>query len=163
MLAVDQQDVDAILPFKVSLKSAEHITSVFDAPPVRSPLVGIGPADAYNRGPRELPLVSAGATIVGDGALAFAPAGARGPNIVICQLAPWQLDYRRDYNLKRTYRRWSFLVNRLLANMGGAGTTPLLDHFHTPPPAAGPEKRWLDGFYLDEPDEWDDPYRFFRW
>jgi len=25
------------------------------------------------------------------------------------------------------------------------------------------EKRWLDGLYLDEPEEWDDPYRFFRW
>ena len=25
------------------------------------------------------------------------------------------------------------------------------------------EKRWLDGLYLDAPEEWDDPYRFFRW
>jgi hypothetical protein len=25
------------------------------------------------------------------------------------------------------------------------------------------ERRWLDGFYLDVPEEWDDPYRFFRW
>jgi len=23
--------------------------------------------------------------------------------------------------------------------------------------------RWLEGFYLDQPTEWDDPYRFFRW
>jgi hypothetical protein len=23
--------------------------------------------------------------------------------------------------------------------------------------------RWLDGLYLDQPDESDDPYRFFRW
>jgi hypothetical protein len=23
--------------------------------------------------------------------------------------------------------------------------------------------RWLEGFYLDAPEEWDDPYRFFRW
>jgi hypothetical protein len=22
--------------------------------------------------------------------------------------------------------------------------------------------RWLDGLYLDTPEEWDDPYRFFR-
>jgi hypothetical protein len=28
---------------------------------------------------------------------------------------------------------------------------------------AKPEKRWLDGLYLDPPEEWDDPYRFFRW
>ena len=25
------------------------------------------------------------------------------------------------------------------------------------------EGRWLEGFYLDVPQEWDDPYRFFRW
>jgi hypothetical protein len=29
-----------------------------------------------------------------------------------------------------------------------------------PDPAQG---RWLEGLYLDVPDEWDDPYRFFRW
>jgi hypothetical protein len=23
--------------------------------------------------------------------------------------------------------------------------------------------RWLEGLYLDVPEEWDDPYRFFRW
>ena len=26
-----------------------------------------------------------------------------------------------------------------------------------------PECRWLNGFYLDQPEEWDDPYRFFGW
>jgi hypothetical protein len=25
------------------------------------------------------------------------------------------------------------------------------------------QKRWLAGFYVDQPEEWDDPYRFFRW
>jgi hypothetical protein len=25
------------------------------------------------------------------------------------------------------------------------------------------EGRWLEGLYLDVPQEWDDPYRFFRW
>jgi hypothetical protein len=25
------------------------------------------------------------------------------------------------------------------------------------------ERGWLDGLYLDVPEEWDDPYRFFRW
>jgi hypothetical protein len=28
---------------------------------------------------------------------------------------------------------------------------------------AAAEQRWLKGFYLDVPEEWDDPYRFFRW
>jgi hypothetical protein len=25
------------------------------------------------------------------------------------------------------------------------------------------ELKMLDGLYLDTPEEWDDPYRFFRW
>jgi len=29
--------------------------------------------------------------------------------------------------------------------------------------AAKAEKRWLNGLYLDTPQEWDDPYRFFCW
>ena len=66
-------------------------------------------------------------------------------------------------NLRRTYRRTSFQLARLLANMGVAAPTPLLARFSSPVTAAKPEKRWLDAFYLDRPEEWDDPYRFFRW
>ena len=68
-----------------------------------------------------------------------------------------------QHNLRRTYRRTSFTLARLLANMGVAGPTPLLARFSSPVTAAKPEKRWLDAFYLDQPEEWDDPYRFFRW
>ena len=74
---------------------------------------------------------------------------------------PWSFSYHEQYNVRRTYRRASFLVTRLLANLGAAGETPLLDRFRSP--AGAGEKRWLEGFYLDEPEEWDDPYRFFRW
>ena len=40
----------------------------------------------------------------------------------------------------------------------------VLRHVSTwkPSPARG-EKRWLDGLYLAVPEDWDDPYRFFRW
>jgi hypothetical protein len=38
-----------------------------------------------------------------------------------------------------------------------------LARFSSPLTAASPEKRWLDSFYLDQPEAWDDPYRFFRW
>jgi hypothetical protein len=47
--------------------------------------------------------------------------------------------------------------------MGVAGSTPLLSRFHGPVDAAKSEKRWLDGLYLDAPEEMDEPYRFFRW
>ncbi len=73
----------------------------------------------------------------------------------------WSFSYDEQYNVRRTYRRSSFLLTRLLANLGAAGATPLRERFSRP--AAAQERRWLEGFYLDEPEEWDDPYRFFRW
>jgi hypothetical protein len=149
----------AFLPAKVRTRRGEHIAAYFEPPGVKSLLVGVGPADVHNRDPRGLPLVTAGATPLGDGVLAQ----AEGANVVFCQLLPWQFDPRKPMNLKRTFRRAAFLVTRLAANLGAAGATPLLDRFRAPVEASGGEKRWLDGLYLDAPEEWDDPYRYFRW
>ena len=158
-IGLDQTDADALLPFAVTLKKAEHISAFFEPMGAKSLLAGVGPADVHNRDPRELSLVTAGLDIIGDGVLAR----AKDANIVFCQLAPWQFDGSKQSNLKRTQRRASFVVSRLLGNLGVAGATPLLDRFHQPIESAKPEKRWLEGFYLDQPEEWDDPYRFFRW
>lgn len=162
-IGVDQQDVDALLPFKISFKTAEHISTFFDPPAAESPLAGVGPADVQSRAPLTIPIVISGATIIGDGVLATGPPGSKEPQVVLCQLVPWRLDYERNYGLKRTYRRASFALSRLLANLGVSGSTPLLERIGSPVSASMPEKRWLDGFYLDMPQEWDDPYRFFRW
>jgi len=102
--------------------------------------------------------MSAGARPVGDGVLAL----ATNANVVFCQLAPWQFDYAKNYGLKRTYRRTAFLVTRLLSNLGMQSETPLLTRWSTPAKKDEPG-RWQAGFYLDQPEEWDDPYRFFRW
>jgi hypothetical protein len=158
-LGIDQHDADALLPRRVTLKVGEYIGSAFQAPSLGSPLAGIGPADVRNRGPRELPLVAEGASALGGGALASNDSG----DLVFWQLPPWQLDYGRAYNLKRTYRRSAYTTSRLLANLGVAGRTPLLDRFARPAAADGSDKRWAEGLYLDAPEEWDDPYRFFRW
>jgi hypothetical protein len=64
-------------------------------------------------------------------------------------------------NTKRTFRRVSCLVARLLGNLQAGGDTQILKHIATP--VEGDEKRWLAGLYLDTPQEWDDPYWFFRW
>jgi hypothetical protein len=161
MLAIDldQADADAFLPFKVTMRKAEHISAFFDPFKLDSSFEGVGPADVHNRDPRQLSLVSGGAEVVGNGILAKAESA----NVLFCQLAPWQFDGSKQSNLKRTHRRVSFLVSRLLGNMGVAASPPLLDRFHRPVEGATPEKRWLDGLYLDQPEEWDDPYRFFRW
>jgi len=161
-IGLDQQEVDAILPFKLTLKDAEHISAAFDPPGVQSLLAGVGAADVHTRGPFKIPLVVGGAAPVGDGVLAVAQAERQQGAVVFCQLAPCRIDYQPEqHNLKRTFRRTSFAVGRLLANLGAGGATPLLPRFTAPAPAG--EKRWLDGLYVDTPEEWDDPYRFFRW
>jgi len=103
--------------------------------------------------------VAAGANVIGDGVLARAD----GVNVVLCQLVPWQFDDSAKPNVKRTFRRASFLVSRLLADMRVSSTAPILDRFATPVAGATSQRRWLEGLYLDRPEEWDDPYRFFRW
>jgi len=157
---LDAQEANAFLPVKIATKNAEHIAAYFQPSGADSPLAGVSPADVHNRDPRDLPLVSGGATVLGDGVLAK----AENANVVFCQLAPWQFDYSGEnekMNIKRTFRRISCLATRLLGNMGAAGRTPLLGRVSSP--VAQAEKRWLEGFYLDTPEEWDDPYRFFRW
>ena len=87
-IALDQNDADALLPFKVTMKKAEHISTFFEPFAADSLLAGVSPADVHNRDPRELPLVTSGALITGDGILAH----AENANIVFCQLAPWQFE-----------------------------------------------------------------------
>jgi hypothetical protein len=42
-----------------------------------------------------------------------------------------------------------------LANAGVSASTPILSRFRKPVGII-PEKRWLEGLYLDIPEEWDD-------
>jgi hypothetical protein len=155
-IGLSEQDLQS-LPMKVATRRAEHIASFFEAAGRASPLVGIGPADVHNREPKELPLVSGGATIVGDGVLAYSTDG----RVVLCQLAPWTLGGSEQLNHRKTFRRSSFLATRLAANAGAAFSTPLVERFGRP--VVENEQRWLEGLYLDRPEEWDDPYRYFRW
>ena len=167
-IGLDQQDLD-FLAANVGSRPREHIAAYFEAFRSTSPLRGVGPADVHNRDPRQLPLIETGARVFGNGVLAMTD----DEKIVFCQMVPWQLGDVRQWNLKKTYRRSSFLVTRLLANLGAATSTPIIDRFHQP--ASGPptdsdgvdddrsHSRWRTGLYLDQPEEWDDPYRFFRW
>lgn len=156
-VGLDQADANTFLPFKVTMKTAEHISSCFEAPGANSLLAGIGPANLHNRDPRELPLVTSGAEVIGDGVLAR----AANANVVFLQMPPWT--FSQEQSFRRTFRQSAVLLNRLLANMGVVGSTPLFSNFQNPIEKNGGEKRWLSSFYLDQPEEWDDPYRFFRW
>ncbi len=167
MLAVglDEQEANSFLPLNVSMTNAEHLSAFFEPFGKDSLLAGVSPADVHNRVPRTMPLVSGGAAVFGDGVLAK----AQYANVVFCQFAPYdvydeQSSLSKDeYNVRKTYRRSSYLMTRLLANLGGTGSTPILERFHQPVAKGKLEARWHDGLYLDAPIEWDDPYRFFCW
>lgn len=153
-----EADLGAVLA-GLRTREAEHIAAVFEPPGASTPLAGVGPADVHNRDPREINLVAGGAEALGDGVLAV---GAEG-RAVLCQLVPWAFNqYEGKPNVKRTFRKTAFLLSRVLGNLGVSGATPLLERIATPV-ATATEPRWKDGFYLDPPEEWDDPYRFFRW
>ena len=158
-IGLGQAEANAFLPFSVTTQKREYICSVFDPPGRSSPLAGVGPADVLNRDPREIELVSGGATVVGEGVLAVAPDA----NVVFCQLAPWDYDYQKYFNQKRTFRRLCCLVTRVLGNLGVDEPTPMLERFSSPVKGTAGEGRWLAGFYLDKPEEFDDPYRYFQW
>ena len=51
---------------------------------------------------------------------------------------------------------------RILGNLGVAASTPILDRIKNPVDSQG-APRWRDGLYIDKPEEWDDPYRYFCW
>ena len=158
-LGLGQPEANAFLPFSLKTQRREYICSVFDPPRRSSLLAGVGPADVMNRDPREIGLVSGGATLLGDGVLAITPDA----NVVFCQLVPWAFDYQKYFNQKRTFRRVSCLVTRVLGNMSVAEPTPLLERFSTPVPATAREERYRTGLYLDQAEEFDDPYRYFQW
>ena len=84
-LGLDEEEANAFLPFKVGMTKAEHIASFFEPPPASSLLSGVAPADVHNRDPQKLPLVSAGATILGDGVLAQAEKA----HVVFYQFPPY--------------------------------------------------------------------------
>jgi hypothetical protein len=158
-VGLGQEEANRFLPFSVKTRKQEYICALFQTPAGNSLLAGVGPADTMNRDPREIELVSSGATPVGNGVLAV----AADANVVFCQLAPWEFDYQKYYNQKRTFRRVSCLLARILGNMGVEEPTPMLERFSHPVQAAATENRWQTGFYLDQPTEFDDPYRYFQW
>ena len=158
VVGLDEAEANAFLPFEIEMRREEHIAAYFGQFATTSLLAGVAPADVHNRDPRDLPLISSGPTVIGNGVLGL----AEDANIVFCQLAPWLFEHSGEkMNTKRTFRRTSCLLSRLLANMGAAGRTRLLEHVSRA--VTDGESRWLDGLYLDVPEEWDDPYRFFRW
>jgi beta-galactosidase/beta-glucuronidase len=140
-LGLDQDEANSFLPFRIVSKNAEHIACCFAPPPLRL-LSGIAPADVHNRAPRNLPLITSGATVLGDGVLAQ----AENTNVLFYQFPPYLfagseggVPSAKYFNQRRTYRRSAFALARLLANLGVAAPTPLLTRFSLPVDADQPK------------------------
>jgi hypothetical protein len=86
-LELDADETNQFLPSPVRTANREHIAADFEPLDAGSLLAGIGPADVHNRAPRELPLLTGGARVVGNGVLAQ----AEDLNAVFCQLAPYRV------------------------------------------------------------------------
>jgi hypothetical protein len=154
-IGLNQNELKHAFP-ELTVKSEEHISTYFEPFGMDSPLRGISSADLHNRDPKNYPLITHEKIAVGNGILAVLDGG----RTVICGLAPWQFPNDKQ-SFKKTFNRSAFVLARTLGNMNVDMRTPLVERFHS---AVGKdEKRWLTGLYLDEPVEWDDPYRFFRW
>jgi hypothetical protein len=77
----------------------------------------------------------------------------------------------QSFKPAKDWRTFQFLVQsngtadktRFQIWHGDLGTLWVADIAMTPVAPPTVEGRWLQGLYLDKPEEWDDPYRFFRW
>lgn len=142
-LGLDQDEANSFLPVKVAMKDEEHIASWFEPFGAGSLLAGVSPADVHNASPRKLPLL-AGDAAIGNGVLGH----LNNTHVVFAQMPPFSVfcfeaaqetppdtgpgSVTKHHNLKRTYRRASFLTARLLANMGVAAPSPILERFSAP-------------------------------
>lgn len=92
--------------------------------------------------------------------------------MTITNMANWRsfFQYQR-FAPKPEWKQFSFEVQsndtadqrtRLQIWYSGAGKLCLSD-MRAEPISDPTQGRWLEGLYLDVPEEWDDPYRFFRW
>jgi hypothetical protein len=149
-LGLSQEDASVALALPVRIEAKEHISCFFAPPAWDTLLAGVGCGDVMTRDPRTVPLIASGALALGDGVLARSEQG----NVAFYQIVPWQFDYVRLYNTKMAFQHSSFVVSRLLGNMGVRLRTPLLGRFGSPltlPP--GPPKDVLGHMRIEQGDK----------
>jgi hypothetical protein len=86
-LELEAEEANRFLPAPVRTTKREHLATYFEPPAAGSLLAGVGPADVHNRAPRELPLLTDGTKILGNGVLAQ----LEHANVVFCQFAPYNV------------------------------------------------------------------------
>jgi hypothetical protein len=147
------------LPFEVQTKVEARTVSPLPAGPWFG---GLGVGELRWRGRKSVTLAGAG----GEPNVLAARRDGQGA-WVFCQILPGDFDYHDTYRvyLKRSANRCAVMLSRLLANCGVPFASPLPEFWATPAekPASPKAGRWLKSYYLDEPAQLDDPYRYNRW
>jgi hypothetical protein len=100
------------------------------------------------------------AAIAGDGHPALRVLRNNEKTWVFCQVTPELLSDPNRPELRCSFRRTSYMINRLLMNMG-AKSDAGIEHWLTQNKSAN--LNWLEGVYVQEPIDVDDPYRFYGW
>ncbi len=78
---------------------------------------------------------------------------------ILVGVTPDMLSYRDMFRHRSSWRRRMFLVSQLIRNAGIGSSSVLLERFRSAP--AG--KPWLNSYYLQNPVNEDDPYRYYHW
>jgi hypothetical protein len=147
------------LPFEPIAK--QEARTQWPMPPGRW-FAGLGPSDLHWRGWRETTLV--GGPGVEPNVVSAVPHGEGA--FVFCQVLPTDWDYADPYRvyLKRTHNRTAAMLSRLLANCGARSDVPTLNYLgRLVDPTDKATPRWIRSYYLDAPEQLDDPYRYNRW
>ena len=118
-LALDQNSADNILPGLVKIEKMKVPSSMAERNN-EAVFRGLSNADFHRRTLMDFN----GIKDSDDPSIKVVKLG-RG-TVVFCQVAPWQLDYAKKPYLRSSYRRSTFMVSRILANMGASFDSSLL-------------------------------------
>ncbi len=159
-IGLDEQDANAFLPFPVRMKKAEHISADFE-PFDAGSLARRGWAGGRPQ-PRPPGIAPRHGRCHRHRRRRAGPGGGLQRRLLSTRAVAVRLRRASRTSSGRIAAHRSS-CRACWPTWASSGDTPVLARFHTPVAAAAPERRWLNGLYLDQPEEWDDPYRFFRW
>jgi hypothetical protein len=100
------------------------------------------------------------ATLLGDGHSTLRSIERDGMHMVFCQVTPELFANPDQPECRESFRRTSYLINRLLLNLGAQSKVSLLPLLCD---EKAKDQAWLHSVYLQTPIDVDDPYRFYGW
>ncbi|MBN2712434.1 MAG: beta galactosidase jelly roll domain-containing protein, partial [Planctomycetes bacterium] len=126
-LGLGENTLKALLPGEEigTVKAIPSYVAKFDSPWVD----GISNAELHCRSELSLP----GFMKTGESSNEFFKVVETGKGVIIVsQIAPWMLDYKKKMYLRTSYRRNLYMVGQLLRNLGAPANSPLLGMLQKP-------------------------------